>query len=54
MEELGSIREMQIKESEASGKITGLEKKIDYSKIEKVTGIPIWSFIRYFQLPCLC
>ncbi|KAF6150932.1 hypothetical protein GIB67_026853 [Kingdonia uniflora] len=35
MEELGSIREMQMKESEASGKISGLEKKIQYSKIEK-------------------
>ncbi|KAL8523126.1 hypothetical protein ACS0TY_013195 [Phlomoides rotata] len=32
---LGSIREMQLKESEASGKISGLEKKIQYTEIEK-------------------
>ncbi|KAI3898625.1 hypothetical protein MKW98_000738, partial [Papaver atlanticum] len=36
MESLGSIREMQMKESEASGKISGLDKKIQYSVIEKV------------------
>ncbi|RZC80245.1 hypothetical protein C5167_042823 [Papaver somniferum] len=36
MESLGSIREMQMKESEASGKISGLDKKIQYSEIEKV------------------
>lgn len=35
LEELGSIREMQVKESEASGKISGLEKKIQYADIEK-------------------
>ncbi|KAL8029139.1 hypothetical protein ABFX02_14G208600 [Erythranthe guttata] len=35
LEELGSIREMQLKESEASGKISGLEKKIQYTEIEK-------------------
>lgn len=35
LEELGSIREMQLKESEASGKISGLEKKIQYAEIEK-------------------
>lgn len=35
MEELGSIREMQMKLSEASGKISGLDKKIQYSEIEK-------------------
>lgn len=35
-EKLGSIREMQLKESEASGKISGLEKKIHYAEIEKV------------------
>ncbi|OIT08367.1 PREDICTED: structural maintenance of chromosomes protein 1 [Nicotiana attenuata] len=34
-EKLGSIREMQLKESEASGKISGLEKKIHYAEIEK-------------------
>lgn len=37
LEELGSIREMQLKESEASGRISGLEKKIQYAEIEKVT-----------------
>ena len=36
MEELGSIREMQLRESEASGKISGHEKKIQYAEIEKV------------------
>lgn len=36
LEELGSIREMQLKESEASGRISGLEKKIHYAEIEKV------------------
>lgn len=36
LEELGSIREMQLKESEVSGKISGLEKKIQYAEIEKV------------------
>lgn len=36
MEELGSIREMHLKESEASGKMSGLEKKIQYAEIEKV------------------
>ncbi|KAI3782969.1 hypothetical protein L2E82_13030 [Cichorium intybus] len=35
LQELGSIREMQLKESEASGKISGLEKKIQYAEIEK-------------------
>ncbi|KAL2535788.1 Structural maintenance of chromosomes (SMC) family protein [Forsythia ovata] len=35
LEELGSIREMQLKESEVSGKISGLEKKIQYAEIEK-------------------
>ncbi|XP_058094552.1 structural maintenance of chromosomes protein 1 [Magnolia sinica] len=35
MEELGSMREMQIRVSEASGKVTGLEKKIQYAEIEK-------------------
>lgn len=41
LEELGSIREMQLKESEASGRISGLEKKIQYAEIEKVTSIII-------------
>ncbi|XP_052171726.1 structural maintenance of chromosomes protein 1 isoform X1 [Diospyros lotus] len=36
LDELGSIREMQLKESEASGKISGLEKKIQYAEIEKL------------------
>ncbi|KAL1212546.1 Structural maintenance of chromosomes protein 1 [Cardamine amara subsp. amara] len=35
LEKIGSIREMQIKESEISGKISGLEKKIQYAEIEK-------------------
>ncbi|KFK34708.1 hypothetical protein AALP_AA5G181300 [Arabis alpina] len=35
LEKVGSIREMQIKESEVSGKISGLEKKIQYAEIEK-------------------
>ncbi|XP_021898438.1 structural maintenance of chromosomes protein 1 [Carica papaya] len=35
LEKLGSIREMQLKESEMSGKISGLEKKIQYAEIEK-------------------
>lgn len=35
LEKLGSIREMQLKESEASGKISGLEKNIQYKDIEK-------------------
>ncbi|CAN6476895.1 unnamed protein product [Victoria cruziana] len=37
MEKLGSIRDMKMKEADASGKITGLEKKIDYSNMEKKT-----------------
>jgi structural maintenance of chromosome 1 len=37
LENIGSIREMQMKESEISGKISGLEKKIQYAEIEKVT-----------------
>ncbi|XP_042407502.1 structural maintenance of chromosomes protein 1-like [Zingiber officinale] len=35
MESLGSLRALQIKESETSEKITGLEKKIHYAKIEE-------------------
>ncbi|KAK1267070.1 Structural maintenance of chromosomes protein 1 [Acorus gramineus] len=34
MEELGSLREWKMKESEAMEKATGIEKKIEYSKIE--------------------
>lgn len=36
LEELGSIREIQLRESEASGRISGVEKKIQYAEIEKV------------------
>ncbi|KAG6500682.1 hypothetical protein ZIOFF_040532 [Zingiber officinale] len=36
MESLGSLRALQIKESETSEKITGLEKKIHYAKIEEI------------------
>lgn len=39
LDELGSIREMQLRESEMSGKISGLEKKIQYAEIEKVKGL---------------
>ncbi|KAK1582584.1 hypothetical protein Q3G72_016526 [Acer saccharum] len=35
LENLGSNREMQLKESEISGRITGLQKKIQYAEIEK-------------------
>ncbi|XP_022555369.1 structural maintenance of chromosomes protein 1-like isoform X1 [Brassica napus] len=35
LEKVGSIRDMQIKESEISGKISGLEKNIQYAEIEK-------------------
>ncbi|KAM7259549.1 hypothetical protein ACFE04_015290 [Oxalis oulophora] len=35
LEELGSIREMQLRESEMTGKISGLEKKLQYAEIEK-------------------
>ncbi|XP_023637979.1 structural maintenance of chromosomes protein 1 [Capsella rubella] len=35
LENIGSIREMQMKESEILGKISGLEKKIQYAEIEK-------------------
>ena len=42
MAELGSARETQSKEAEATGKITGLEKKIQYADIEKV----LFSLIR--------
>eukprot|EP00250_Pteridium_aquilinum_P035761 c9905_g1_i1 orf=330-3992(-) len=37
MAELGSAREMQSKEAEAAGKISGLERKIQYADIEKKT-----------------
>nr|GLL33199.1 structural maintenance of chromosomes protein 1 [Ipomoea trifida] len=35
LEDLGSIREMNLKESELSGKITWLERKIHYTEIEQ-------------------
>ncbi|GMH02340.1 hypothetical protein Nepgr_004179 [Nepenthes gracilis] len=35
LETLGSPREMKLKESEASGKISGLEKKLKYAEIEE-------------------
>lgn len=35
MAELGSAREMQSKEAESAGKLSGLEKKIQYADIEK-------------------
>ncbi|OMP03047.1 RecF/RecN/SMC [Corchorus capsularis] len=35
LEQLGSIREMQLKESETSGRISGLNKKVQYADIEK-------------------
>ena len=50
LEELGSIREMQLKESEASGKISGLEKKIQYAEIEKVTGDQHYAMKTYRDL----
>jgi structural maintenance of chromosome 1 len=37
LEQLGSIRDMHLKESEAAGKKSGLEKKFQYAEIEKVT-----------------
>ncbi|MCO5548528.1 hypothetical protein L7F22_001988 [Adiantum nelumboides] len=37
MAELGSVREMQSKEAEAAGKISGLEKKIQYADVEMKT-----------------
>ena len=35
--ELGSIRDVHLKESKTEGKKSGLEKKIQYAEIEKVT-----------------
>lgn len=35
MAELGSAREMQSKDAEAAGKVSGLERKIQYADIEK-------------------
>lgn len=57
LEKLGSIREMQLKESEASGKISGLEKKIQYTEIEKVYHFLLFLLqtknISSFKLPKL-
>lgn len=50
LEELGSIREMQLKESEASVKISGLEKKIQYAEIEKVTKMIILVLYDHVQI----
>lgn len=47
LEALGSIREMNLKESEASGKISGLEKKIQYAEIEKVIFSLIISYLTF-------
>jgi len=44
LEELGSLREMRLKESELSGKISGLEKKMQYADIEKVKLIKSMSY----------
>lgn len=44
LEELGSLREMRLKESELSGKISGLEKKMQYADIEKVKVIESMSW----------
>lgn len=38
LEGIGSIRDMHVKESETEGKKSGLEKKIQYAEIEKVTS----------------
>ena len=37
LEAIGSPREMQLKETEVSVKISGLEKKMKYAEIEKVS-----------------
>lgn len=50
LENIGSIREMQMKESEISGKISGLEKKIQYAEIEKVTT----NLSGLIDLTCCC
>lgn len=36
LEGLGSLRELEMKEAEASEKVSGLEKKIQYSNVEEV------------------
>lgn len=37
IEGLGTLRELQMKESDASEKVSGLERKIHYATIEEVT-----------------
>jgi structural maintenance of chromosome 1 len=44
MAELGSQRDMQTKESEAMAKISGLEKKIQFSVIEQVWDLFQFAF----------
>lgn len=39
---------MHLKESEASGKISGLEKKIQYAEIEKVVIFLVRVLITFF------
>ncbi|KAI3828145.1 hypothetical protein L1987_02242 [Smallanthus sonchifolius] len=51
LQEFGSIREMQLKESEASGKISGLEKKIQYAEIKKKNMEKL--FVCFYLLPRL-
>lgn len=45
MEQLGSVRELQMKESEATEKKTGLERKIHYLTIEEVIKIKFYIFL---------
>lgn len=47
LEELGSIREMQLKESETAGRLSGLDKKIQYADIEKVIA-RIYLYLFFF------
>lgn len=51
LDKLGSIRDMQLKESEASGKISGLDKKIQYAEIEKVLLFAVIYEIPYLVRP---
>lgn len=41
LEGLGSLRELEMKEAEASEKVSGLEKKIQYSNVEEVKNTKI-------------
>ncbi|TXG65290.1 hypothetical protein EZV62_006565 [Acer yangbiense] len=49
LENLGSIREMQLKESEISGRIIGLQKKIQYAEIEKVNYGSLLEFLLEYE-----